>query len=211
MKGLVLNDLYSMKRTLKMYPLFMAFFLVLGITTDNLEFFSSFVAIYSMMFGISIFSYHEICGWDSYVNTLPVTRAQVVGALYVTAFVFVVCGSLVSFCMNLIMCLTGKMAFVESMIVLGALAAVGILMIAVVIPLLVKFGSERGRLILMGSYVVVFLGFASIGSVLEERLYQISVSTQSVVMAVGAAWIIVLLLLILSYRITLSVYRKKEF
>jgi len=211
MRGLLLHDLYSMKRGVKTYAMFLAFFAVLGMVSGNGSFFASFVAIYSMMFGISIFSYHEVCNWDVYANTLPVTRRQIVGSFYQLAMFFIALGSLLSFCLNLVMVWMGEISFEECMITLGVIVAVGILMLAVDIPLLLKFGSERGRLIMMGSYVVLFLGFAGVCKALSDQLAVVFVSIQSVAMLAIGSLVVAFVCLAISYRITLAIYQNKEF
>lgn len=212
MRGLLLHDLAVMKKQGRTYLLFLVFFACLGFVSGNIEFFGSFLMIYSVSFGVAIFTYHEQCNWDAYVNTLPVTRKQIVRSFYLLSGLFLLAGAGVGLAANLILILKGEMTLGEGLAMTGGVLAVGILMVALDIPLILKFGCERGRMIMMGGYAVVFVVFVVGGKWLVSRGFSLSwVTEEAVYRFVGAAIAVMVMILVCSYFCSLGIYRKKEF
>lgn len=212
MRGLLLHDLAVMKRQGRTYLVFLLFFFFLGFVSGNIEFFGSFLMIYSVSFGTAVFSYHEQCNWDTYANTLPVSRKQIVGSFYLLNGLFLLTGGCIGLAANLFLVLKGEMLLAEGLVMTGAVFTVGILMSALDIPLLLKFGSERGRMIMMSGYAVVFIVFIAAGKWLAGREFSLSgVTDGDVYRFAGAALAAAAVLLFFSYRCSFGIYRKKEF
>lgn len=212
MRGLLLHDLVIMKKQGRSYLLFLLFFGFLGFASGNVTFFGSFLMVYSISFGTAVFTYHEQCNWDVYANTLPVSRKQIIGSVYLLNGLFLLAGGGMGLAINLLQFLRKEMLLGESLAMTGAVFAVGLLMVAVDIPLLLKFGCERARMILMGGYAVVFIAFIVMGKWLAGRGISFSGVTEGAVYGFTIAVIAALfVLLFVSYGLSLSIYRKKEF
>ena len=81
MTGLMLKDLLVMRKTLKTYALFLAFYAALAAAGAlPLAAVTAMVQIIIMMLPIAAFSYDELAKWDRYVLTLPLGRRTVVKA-----------------------------------------------------------------------------------------------------------------------------------
>lgn len=211
MTGLLLNDLYSMKRLGKTYALFLLFFIILGVVSGNSSFFGSFIAVYSMMIGISVFSFHEQSHWDSYANTLPVSREGMAGSYYLIAGIAILTGAVLGFLVQLGTVVSGEMTVPEALIVTAILAAVGLWMMAFDIPLFLKFGSERGRMVMIGTYIVMFGALFAVSRLTDVGTSLAFLTEQNIGILAAAALGSGLIVLFVSYRISQGIYRKKEF
>ncbi|MCI8513243.1 MAG: ABC-2 transporter permease [Lachnospiraceae bacterium] len=209
MKGLLLHDLFIMKKQGKTYLLFLLFFACMGFVSGNVAFFSSFLAIYAVSFGSSVFTYHEQCNWDAYANTLPLNRKQIIGSLYLLNGLALLLGGSFSLLGNLFLVLNREISMEEYIALTVTIFTVGAFMISFDLPLFLKFGCERGRTIMMGSYIVLFLAFMIAGKFLPGL--GVSLTEEAVYRALCAACILALLCLCISYRISVGIYRKKEF
>lgn len=212
MRGLLLHDLAVMKKQGRTYLLFLLFFGLLGFASGNVTFFGSFLMVYSVSFGTAVFSYHEQCNWDVYANTLPVSRKQIIGSIYMLNGLFLLAGGGIGLTINLIQVLRGEMLLEEGLAMTGGVFAVGLLMVAADIPLILKFGCERARMIMIGSYLIVVIAVVAIGKWLNGRGFSLAGVTEEAVYGfVGAGFAATLIFLLFSYGLSLAIYRKKEF
>ena len=156
MTGLMWKDLLIMRKTLKSYALFLAFYGVLAVLgVFDLSFVTAMIQVIIMMLPISAFSYDELAKWDRYAMTLPLGRRAVVGGRYLFTLVMASGAAL----LGLLACLAlsvkgGHESLVENIITVLTSLAVGLLIADILLPLCYKLGPERARPYL---YVVVFL------------------------------------------------------
>lgn len=153
MTGLVKKDLYLSLSMLKSYVLVAAVFAALTLTgIYDTSFFVTYLSVMCIMIPVNLFAYDEQARWDKYAAALPSGRAGVVGARYL--FTVLVClGSLVfALLLQLIVAIfTGARGQARTDLLLSGLlpAVYGCFMNAVLLPLLFKFGSQKGRIYLL--------------------------------------------------------------
>lgn len=208
MKGLILQELYSMKRLIKFYLVVLVLYAVLGYMQGG---FSNLGTIWIMLSSIvytNAFSYHEKSKWDLYAATLPVSRRQMVRTVYAVSFVFLGGAVLMGLLFNLADVLIFQKELTEMLVVTGSSCLVAIMYLSVFIPILFYFGPERGRLLLVGVYLVPVLAIY-----LVVRIWGIDDATVLFLLknsaTIGTA--VVLAFLFLSYRISVLLYARKEF
>lgn len=83
MCGLIWKDFLVLRKTLRLYVLFLLGYLgmaLLGIF--DLTFVTTFCSVILMILPISAFSYDESARWDRYARTLPLSTRQLVGGRY---------------------------------------------------------------------------------------------------------------------------------
>ena len=83
MTGLMIKDALVMRKTLRLYALFLLFYsglAVLGVFPMSMAL--AMVEVIVMVLPISSFSYDEAAKWDRYAAVLPVGRTAVVKARY---------------------------------------------------------------------------------------------------------------------------------
>ena len=157
MMGLIKKDVYLSLSMLKSYVVVAAVFALLTMTgIYDISFFVTYLSVMCIMIPVNLFAYDEQARWDKYAAALPAGRAGMVKARYL--FTILICfGTLVfALLLQLIVALfTGVQGQERTDLLLSGLlpTAYGIFMNAVLLPLLFKFGSQKGRL-----YLILALG-----------------------------------------------------
>ena len=157
MMGLIKKDVYLSLSMLKSYVVAAAVFALLTMTgIYDISFFVTYLSVMCIMIPVNLFAYDEQARWDKYAAALPAGRAGMVKARYL--FTILICfGTLVfALLLQLIVALfTGVQGQERTDLLLSGLlpTAYGIFMNAVLLPLLFKFGSQKGRI-----YLILALG-----------------------------------------------------
>lgn len=212
MMGLVWKDLYVMKSMGRSY-IFMfgifAFMSLLGIY-DGISFVSFLMVMMLIMMPINTFAYDEQAKWDRYAAATPAGRKGVVAGKYLFTALLLAAGLLL--CVGLqvgmyAMDLHGDDGLLDMMMASMVAVSVGAILNAVLLPLLFKFGTQKGRIFLMVSVaigtggIVALLGVLS-GSVLDVDRLMGTIVGLLPILAVG--------LMVISYFVSLGIYGKKE-
>ena len=100
-----------------------------------------------------LLAYDENCKWDAYALTMPVTRRDLALSKYLLALVGAGAMALLSAVCALMMGATPDEVFST----IGLLLAAGLCMISIMLPLLFRFGVQKGRMVMI---VVVLLPVA---------------------------------------------------
>jgi hypothetical protein len=105
----------------------------------------------AMLLSISAFTFDKQSKWDQYLTVLPVDAQTIVASRYIFALLTWAGSMLVAFLFVLLIRLrSATIGFLEVTIIGFAV----LLALAISLPLIYRFGAEKGRLILL----VVFLG-----------------------------------------------------
>ena len=159
MKGLLLKDLYMMRKYMRSYLLMMAVFMGIAAMDPGNLFFVYYPCVLSGMVPTSLLGYDERSKWDAYAGTLPVTRAQIVSVKYLLGVILqLVVLVLTAVVQGVVMLPGGDWA--GYLILLEMLVMVGCVSSSVTLPFMFKFGVEKGR---MAYYVMIGLVCAGSG------------------------------------------------
>ena len=156
MTGLIVKDFLVMRKSIKTYILFLAFYFVMtALELLPISFVTSMVQLIIMMLPLSAFSYDELAKWDRYAFSLPLGRRAVAGARYLFALLL----SLFAALFGLVSCLVLSAFFhdpnlVENCLTVTVSLALGLLYCDILLPLTYKLGPERARPYF---YLVIFL------------------------------------------------------
>ena len=204
MKGLLIKDFKLMKNQKNF------FFIMIFIAAAMLfaEFESTFVVSYftmiASMFVLSTISYDEYDNGYAFLFSMPFSRTSYVKEKYVFSI------------------LVGGGAWLLSVVLSGILITIRnpqisvLLFAAVMIPVQLKFGGERGRVALLLTVGVAVLGSMGVIKLLEILQVDLdavlaSMNTLNMMQIGGAAGIFSIVLLAISYRISCRVMKNKEF
>lgn len=210
MMGLVKKDFYLAAGLARSYLIVAAIFLVLSLAgIYEFSFLSSFMSLLCIMLPVNVFSYDEQAKWDKYAAALPGGRRAVVQARYVFTLIVsagaVVLGGAVGAAACLLDPTTGETLW-EMVLSTAAGGSVGILLNAVMLPLMFKFGVQKGRLYLALVLAILFGAFwggvAALASAVQEP--SVLILPLAAIPAAG------LLALVPSYLLSLRVFRKKD-
>ena len=205
MNGLIRKDLYVADRTGR---LLMILALVLSLVPSMGSFGSTYAMMMALMIPLNAIAYDEKCKWDRYAAMLPYKVGQLVWSKYLLAYLFTVLAEAIVLLGSVI---RGRISHEPStpedllsfsVLLLGVMPV----MIAAVLPPLYRFGSEKGRLVMlvfMGIGVGITLGLAGIFG--EVNLPQLPLAA-----AVPLFVLVVVAATYGSFRLSVHFYRKRQ-
>ncbi len=206
MKGMILKDLLNLKSTFKMLGAMIVFFAVAFLREGNGFVFGIIILMFAMMV-VTTISYDDLAKWDAYALTMPVTRKEMVLSKYLVMALLNTLGAVLSLIVGVVGSIIMKKSFdLEILAIIGLIYLIAFIFGSVIIPLIYKFGTEKARLMM---FLCALLPTALI--LLVEQLGVPLPTTEN-------PWIYMILLIafsvvgvVLSYRISLRIYSKKEF
>lgn len=204
MKGLLVKDFMALKKNLKIYLIFIIFYILIGIKSGNSSMFSTMLTIVSVLTPITAMSYDERSKWDRYALTMPLSRGSIVLSKYVLGMFFLVVAFILITLFNLFFINIPPMVNIMSTI---RIISVGIIYMSILFPLVFKLGVEKGRIYMMLVAVVP----AGIMLLLPNLGFSILSSATIIKMFMDYLPVIAALILATSYLMTLSIYKNKEF
>ncbi len=217
MKGLILKDLINMKKNFRFMSAFALIYVIMAFSMESPGYFSSMFTLVFAMLTLSSYSLDEQAKWDGYALTMPISRDNVVQGKYLFMLVLNLLGLAMNTVVIVLMNVIMKADTIFSGIGGGVIgAAFVILFYSISIPMITKYGVEKSRFILIAIYMIPFITWLGIFKVLRERypeppeaLVRMAASLMEYIYLIAP--ILILVFLLLSYRITIGIYRKKEF
>lgn len=215
MTGLILKDLINLKVNLKRFSLIIVLYAFLALMSKDASFFSSIFTMIFALLVISTYSYDEMAKWDVYALTLPITRDSIVQGKYLMAFILTCIGTVINvFFTLLINILMGRPSVAEG--VTSGLLGSGIVLLyyCLTIPIITKLGVEKGRYLFLAFFLVPYFGAMLYKNMDKKiripdeviRIFQFAGDNIAVILP-----IVVVIAMTISYRISVGIYRKKEF
>lgn len=209
MKGLVLQGMYSVKKSMKIYLGIIAVYLLMGLVQQDFSSYSIFFLFFGSMLIMNVFESNQRSEWELYAGTMPVSKKQVIGSYYILAGIFLGISAGCTMLANIADVIVFHAAFAPLLQVLAGACMVVILYISVFIPILVHFGAEKGRLIVIGCYLVPFFIVY-----LLDTTFGVADQIAAFVMSkafIGVAVLIVAGVFLISCVISNLLYSRKEF
>jgi hypothetical protein len=201
MKGLILKDIINLKQQAKVYLLIIAIWLAIGISSKDGGFFGMLICVLTTFLPITALSYDEKAKWDKYSLTMPVSKQEVVLSKYILALVASVIGFIISLLFNIVI----SKVFIESFSASAVYWGISILIFSIILPLMYKFGVEKGRMLIL----VVFL----IPTLFALLMSKLNISHPNEVFISNLKFILpifILLVLIISVYASIKIYINKE-
>ena len=151
MKAMLYADWMNLRRSMKAILIVVAVIAVASLTWENNASFVSFILVMlSLMVPATLMSSDRAYGWDKLSLSLPISRKDVVSSKFVLCLLV----NLVTFL--LVTAYIASMdifygnAMAENMLGLLACEAVGLALTGIDMALILRFGPERGRYLLIG-------------------------------------------------------------
>lgn len=211
MKGLLLKDFYNLRQTGKQSLLMLGFVVVWGIFLKNATVISVASILYCAMLVLTVMSYDEAGHFDKYALTLPVKRSDLVNCKYVDLFLLILTGTVVGlFFSGIFFVATGGagMSFSEQLLSVLTVTDMYLISFGVLIPIVFRFGVERSRIMMAAVYLLIFGGMFGGAKLLAE--FGFSFSGAAICGVIAAATAVTLLVLFVSWRISLHIVSGKE-
>ena len=144
MKGMLIKDFSLLKGQKQFFMIAIMFAFIFLFLTDMAGFGVSYLMVMFTIFTLSTIAYDEYDNGNAFLFTLPISRKRYVQEKYVFCLVISAVVCLVDIALILVMNYVKDGTDMEMLLVtLAAACAVGIVMMAVMIPLQLKFGSEK--------------------------------------------------------------------
>lgn len=208
MKGLLLKDLFGLKRFIKTILVFFGILLLIGFINDSgSSFYTGIIIMYTVMLTITSFSIDESTKWMQYALSMPIKRTTIILEKYVLGLLLSVAGVLISLLMEEILIVTMHHNWtVEVLISEAMIFLVGIIMLSVLIPLLYRFGTEKARLMLIVIFALPFLAVFLI-----NQFSPFSLDAINLEMFMKLFPLLTLIIVFISYFITKKIIHQKEY
>ncbi|MDD1501281.1 ABC-2 transporter permease [Lysinibacillus sp. CNPSo 3705] len=208
MAGLILKDLMTIQRQLKTQAFVLIFFLFISIfMQQGLMLFTIIIFIVTFQ-TITALTYDEQSSWDKYANTLPISKGDIVLSKYILSILLMLFGLILAlpivFIIHRFTNNWASAAFFPTFILLVTLA---FCMLALLLPIYIKFGSIKGRMVLIALCFIPGFLFG----LLKEYFPDMTVILSNLKPYMFVAPFAGLLILWLSSLISTAIYQQKEF
>lgn len=208
MKGLIIKDFFALTKQARLFLAVTVFYLIYSIITKNISMFAAMFTMFMGFLPINTMAFDEQSKWNKYALSMPLTRTDIVLSKYLLSGISALLSILINFAVLTILIRFTNSATGLKETSLYILAGGGILLfyVALLLPVLLKFGVEKGRMLMMA----VFLAPLLIVALLPK--FGISKPSASLLEALPyLAPPALLVLLLISVAISIRIYQKKEF
>ena len=209
MKGLLLKDGYQTVSQMKTMYLTVAVVLVVWMfsTSDSYAFPISYAAIFLGVLPVNLLGYDQNSGWVEYSLTLPVSKKVLVAEKYLVGLLCAAASVVIGGLFVVVLSLR-KGAALDGTALFFVENGVNtiLLMNGISLPLMYRFGAEKARMI----YILTFAGFGALiagGGVLVDE-FQTNGHFQASIGLGAALFVVVLVLYVLSWRLSVAWYGK---
>ncbi|MBQ3080422.1 MAG: ABC-2 transporter permease [Clostridia bacterium] len=207
MKGLLLKDLYMMKKYCRSYIFIAAVFIAIALFSNGNMFFVFYPCLLCGMIPVNLLGYDERSRWMQYSGTLPYTKTQIVSAKYLIGLftqsaMLIVTG--VSQGIKMIAC--GNFVFGEFAVLMLLLLVVATLTSSISLPFIFKLGVEKGRTVYF-----VMIGFVFAASALASGYFKGQFAAEinpNLLLAILAA--LGIGMYVFSWYMSIVFYKKRE-
>lgn len=217
MKGLLIKDIRLMKNMRNSIIMILLIAVSMGAYMKDVSFIITYLALIGASFTTSTMSYDEFDNGYTFLLSLPVTRKGYVLEKYAFGLLLGGGGWLLG---SVIVTVAGAVrntsTVTDSLMMSLVMLPVALLLLSVLIPFHMKFGGEKGRIVMiiaMGLFfAVVVLGVKLAESMhidLDAALEKLPVTGTGAI-TLGCI-VIGVVILLLSCRISIGIMEKKEF
>ena len=218
MKGLLIKDIRLMLGQKRFFLIVMGMGIMLMFSGDNPSASMGYVTMLITIFSLNTISYDEHENGMSFLMTLPVTRKIYVQEKYVFAVTLATVAGTFSVILAYVISTVRNIEVMlkELLIVAGALSSVSILIFAITLPLIIKFGSDKGRIAMFAVFSVIGVVIALLGKLAENPNnplmdMMVKLSEMSAGAIVFIAVFALILMVLASYLVTIKIISKKEY
>lgn len=203
MKGFLLNDLFSIRRLLKSIAIVYLVFMVAWGAVGKPQMAALMLGIMSVSYMGNLFSYDEFYHWEKYQRVIPLSVRQVVLARYLSFGI----AALVTLVLGQMYLLVMRVPLYEIGVILIGTAAMQMYTISVTVPIYYKLGVAKSRLIQLLVMLIPIGIFMGMITVLRKEFSEF---TMGVELILGGVFLVLLIGILLSVRISIRIVRKKE-
>ena len=155
MKALILKDIYVIWRQMKYFLVMILIFSALPSGFNN-----AFAVVYAAMLPYTALAYDERSKWDQMAAMMPYSARDIVLGKYVFGWLCIGAAAVLSLLFQAVLALLGSRAFAPAMMAMAALG--GLCILSISLPVMFRFGVEKGRLAM---FLIIFLVCGTAGAI----------------------------------------------
>ena len=217
MKGLLIKDIRLMKNMRNSIIMILLIAVSMGAYMKDVSFIITYLALIGASFTTSTMSYDEFDNGYTFLLSLPVTRKGYVLEKYAFGLLLGGGGWLLG---SVIVTVAGAVrntsTVTDSLMMSLVMLPVALLLLSVLIPFHMKFGGEKGRIVMIITIGLIFAATVLGVKLAEAMNIDLDAALETLpVMGTGAvavgAVVISVVILLLSCRISIGIMNKKEF
>ncbi len=165
MTGLILKDFLILRKTLRSYLFMIVVYVGIAFTgvwpADTV---GVLMVVMVMMLPMNVFAYDKQAKWDTYGLALPVGRTKTVAARYLCVLLLCLFSVGLTAILGAALYAAGRVDEpVEFLVTCSVMGLMSVLVNAIMLPFLYKFGPERARMMFFGIMGgIVLLGVAAL-------------------------------------------------
>lgn len=207
MKGLILKDLYMMKKYCKTYLLITVVFVAVSFVSSENLFFIFYPCFLCGMIPVNLLAYDERSKWMQYSETMPYTKGQIVSGKYLIGLGTQVAVLLVTgIAQATRMSVSGTFMLGEYLVLMMLFLIMSLLASSITLPFMFKLGVEKGR---MAYYIMI--GVVCAGSAISSKLLSSGIQSEIKLSEnLPIACLVGIGIYALSWYLSVVFYKKRE-
>ena len=200
MRALLMKDCFVLWKQLRLYVVLMLIF-----TVFNGAFGNVFIVIWAAMLPYTAMAYDERSKWNQLAAMMPYSDRNIVLSKYAFGWLFILAATVASLVLQAALSLVWPAAGSASPAALLLALCVSVCVLALTLPLMFRFGTERGRLVM---FLIIFLVCGSAGAVagIAPELE----GSSSFFVTFSAAALTAVVLTVLSIPLSIRLYRRRR-
>ena len=215
MTGLLYKDFLALKGHLSTYVVFFVIYgglCAAGVFSPSVL--GGMVVLISIITPMATVTSDDISRWNRFAIATPACRRGVVAGKYLFTLLMVLLSAVLVAVLLVVLALAGGLgdgSLAEYLLATLACGGIALLMNGVTLPLLLKFGAEKARLVSMALFLLVFGSVALLGLAMDNGFVLPALPAWLAAALPGLLAIVSVGGFALSYCISQAVYAKKEF
>ena len=202
MSGLLMKDFYNLKNQLRILTIMVVFYIIFALTTKNVYMLNGVVAIMAFMLPITAMAYDERSNWNMYALSMTLSRKTIVMEKYALGLIM----SVIAFALNTIFnVFLLSEALIESMKLAAIMFGIGVTYISILMPIMYKYGVEKGRTLMM---ILLFIPTGLIA--VMGKLKPIAISKETIDLMINLSPLFVVGILIASIYTSVKIFTRKD-
>lgn len=209
MTALILKDLATLKKTLLLTITICIALAIYGIYENAIFMIPLICAMIPLILTAISFGYDTKSNFEQYAFSMPIKKSSYVLSKLFFAFAFGLIGSI---CIFILLTIQNIMT-IEYIVFISIITLIAsILMSAIQLPFILKYGAEKGRLIMVITYFVIFAlsTFLKEKSDLITKLAELFNKSSMSMICIGIV-LIGLIMIGLSVKSSIIIMEKKEY
>ena len=209
MTALILKDIATLKKTLLLTITICIALAVYGIYENAIFMIPLICAMIPLILTAIAFGYDTKSKFEQFAFSMPIKKSSFVLSKLFFAFVFGLVGSV---CLFVLFVVKNEMS-IDNIVCISLITLVAsVLMSAIQLPFILKYGAEKGRLIMVITYFVIF----ALSTFLKEKSDLLAnmvelFSKYSMVMIFIGIVLVGLVIIGIAIKISISIMDKKEY